>query len=1120
MDAYHNKWINDLSLVKRSLLEQELTREAALHVNAVIPRRKMSAPIPVSFSQKRLWFLNQFAPDSSAYNVATALRLKGPLDEPVLRLALEAIVDRHASLRTTFIMENDTLSQQISEKQAVEVVIKDLRALPDSEAECRRFVRNESKHIFNLRQGPLLRCHLLKLKVDEHVLLVTNHHIISDGWSITIFLRELVAFYEAFLKRKPPSLAELPIQYADYAVWQLEWLENEQRQSAYWEKQLEGPLPILELPADRPRPAVKSDSGASVTLVLPQNLTNALKIVSRKENCTVFMTLLAAFQVLLQRYTGQKDICVGVPIAGRAKIETEMLIGPFINTLVMRTDLSGNPSFKELLGRVRQVAFDAYANQDYPFEKLVEKLRPERNLSYSPLFQVLFNFRNVPDKPAKMAETSLEPFAIEHTTAQFDLTLEIAETSDGFTAEFIYNTDLFKEKFINRMFSHLQTLLQGIAADPEVNINSIPLLTDPERHQLLLEWNDTQTDYPGDQCLHQVFEAQTVRAPDAIAIIHEDKQITYRKANEQANQLAHFLIKQGVGPEVLVGICMERSIEMIVGLLGILKAGGAYVPLDPTYPKARLAFMLEDTQAPILLTQKGLLEDVSMPDVKTVYLYNNWEQFSCYDVSNPSPQTNSDNVAHVIYTSGSTGTPKGVEVLHRGVLRLLFGVNYAQLNAEETLLQLAPISFDASTFEIWGALLHGARCVLYPERIPTPRKLGAIIQKHGIRTLHLVTPLFNTIMDEDPQVLSGIEQLLIGGEALSISHVRRALECLPAIQIINGYGPTENTTFTSCYPIPRQLDKNLTSIPIGRPIGNTLVYIVDPNLNPVPIGVPGELCTGGAGLARGYLHKRNLTDEKFIPNPFSPDSNDRIYKTGDLARYLPDGNIEYLGRMDHQVKIRGFRIELGEIEVALKRHASLREAVVILREDKPGDKRLVTYMMANAKSKPTTSELQLFLKETLPDYMIPSVFVWVATLPLTSSGKLDRRALPIPDYFGFEERKPYIAPRSTVEQTIAAIWHKLLGVDKVGIHDNFFELGGHSLLVTRLVSRLRDTFHVELPVRYIFDAPTVDALAKHIEKFIRQEEVDPERIDQVLKLAQNLSDEELKRLIDQLRENK
>ena len=627
MDAYHEKWINDLSLVKRSLLEQELTREAALHVESVIPRRKMSAPIPVSFSQQRLWFLNQFAPDSSAYNVVTALRLKGPLDEPFLRLALEAMVDRHESLRTTFIMEKDTLSQQIAEKQTVEFVVKDLRALPDSEAECRKFVLNESKYIFTLRQGPLLRCHLLKLKVDEHVLLLTNHHIISDGWSMTVFLRELVAFYEAFLNGKLPLLAELPIQYADYAVWQIEWLENEKRQFTYWKKQLEGSLPILELPTDHPRPAVKSDSGASVTLALPRNLTNALKILSRKENCTLFITLLAAFQVLLQRYTGQKDICVGVPIAGRARVETETLIGPFINTLVMRTNLSGNPSFKELLGRVRQVAFDAYANQDYPFEKLVEKLQPKRDLSYSPLFQVLFNFRNVPDKPAKMAEISLEPVAIEQTTAQFDLTLEIAETSDGLTTEFIYNTDLFEEKFIKRMFSHLQVLLQGITTDPEMNINSLPLLTDPERHQLLLEWNDTQTDYPGGQCLHQLFEAQTERAPDAIAVIYEDKKITYKDLNKNANQLAHFLRQQGVASEVLVGICMERSIEMIVGLLGILKAGGAYVPLDPTYPKARLAFMLEDTQAPILLTQKGLLEDVSIPDVKTVYLDNNWNNF-------------------------------------------------------------------------------------------------------------------------------------------------------------------------------------------------------------------------------------------------------------------------------------------------------------------------------------------------------------------------------------------------------------------------------------------------------------------------------------------------------------
>ena len=890
----------------------------------------------------------------------------------------------------------------------------------------------------------------------------------------------MASLYEAISHGTVPSLPELPIQYADFAEWQREWLKGEvfASQVSYWKEQLAGKLPILELPTDHPRPAVQTYKGKRKARVLHKTLHEGIKALSEREGVTLFMTLLAAFQTLLHRYTGQDDIIVGSPIANRNQLEIERLIGFFVNTLVLRTDLSGNPTFRELLKRVREVALGAFVHQDLPFEKLVEELRVSRDLSYNPLFQVMFVLQNAPREPLQLSGLTLTPLDAETDTAKFDLTMELIEEPEGLASSIEYNTDLFDTDTVERMAGHFQALLQGIVSNPDARLSELPLLTEPERHRLLVEWNATQTDYPRDKCIHELLEEQVERTPDAVALFFEDQRLTYRELNRRANQLAHYLRRLGVGREVLVGICMERSLEMVVGLLGILKAGGAYVPLDPAYPKDRLAFMVEDTRIAVLLTQRRMIPVIPACTLKMLYLDADWDFVAGESDQNVPAQSTADSLAYVMYTSGSTGTPKGVEVLHRGVVRLVLNTNYARLDGKETFLQLAPISFDASTFEIWAALLNGATCIVYTADALSTGKLADVIRRHSVTTLWLTASLFNAVIDEDSQALRGISQLLIGGEQLSAPHVRRAQEALPGTQIINGYGPTENTTFTCCYSIPQGLARDTTTIPIGRPIANTEVYILDKHLQLVPVGVPGELYTGGDGLARGYRNRPDLTEEMFIPHPFRTKPGARLYKTGDLVRCCPDGNIEFLGRIDHQVKIRGFRIELGEIESVLGRHGSVREVVVMVREDVPGDKRLVAYIIPEGEQTPSVSVLRQYLKEKLPEYMVPNAFVMLEKLPLTPSGKVDRRALPAPEHTRPELEETYVAPRTPVEQSLAEIWADVLGVERVGVNDNFFELGGHSLKAVQLFVRIRKWAGIDLPLATLFRSPTVRALAE------------------------------------------
>ena len=806
------------------------------------------------------------------------------------------------------------------------------------------------------------------------------HHIIYDGWSLSIFFGELSQLYAAFVRGLPSPLPELSIQYADFAVWQRQWLTGEvlERQLNYWQKQLQDAPTILELPTDYPRPPIPSFRGDGQVFRLNQDLTQRLKRLSQESGATLFMTLLAAFFVLISRYSGQLDVLVGSPIANRNSSAIEKLMGFFANTLALRGDMSGNPSFLELLERVKQTTLSAYAHQDLPFEMLVEKLQLNRDLSHNPLIQVMFSLQNTPQSEASLSGLKMEslPLSVE-LKARFDLEVNFWEVSDRLEAVWCYSTDLFDAPTINQMGQHFQNLLTAIAANPNMGIFELSMLSDEERYQLLSLWNETHTDYPSDKCIHQLFEEQVKRTPDAVAVVCSAQQLTYNELNCRANQLAHYLQKLGVKPEELVGICLERSLDMIVGLLAILKVGGAYVPIDPDYPQERISFMLQDTQVKVILTCESLQTSLPNHQSIVVCLDKDWQQINQASQENLNSTVSADNLAYITYTSGSTGKPKGVEITHRSVNRLLFGVNYVHLDATQRFLQMAPIAFDASTFEIWGALLHGARCVIFTEDIPTATSLRNAIDKHGITILWLTAALFNKIIDDNSQALSGIKQLLIGGEALSVAHVHKALETLPLTQIINGYGPTESTTFTCCYPIPKQLEATIKSIPIGRPISNTQVYILDSYLQPVPIGVVGELHIGGAGLARGYLNRPELTAEKFIANPFDPpltpldkggEEPSKLYKTGDLARYLPDGNVEFLGRIDNQVKIRGFRIEIGEIETVLSQYFLLAESVVVAKENNTGDKRLVAYLVPALQNEALPEQLAQWQSEYISDW--------------------------------------------------------------------------------------------------------------------------------------------------------
>ncbi|MEH1882693.1 amino acid adenylation domain-containing protein [Nostoc sp.] len=1073
-------------LIKQGNKEQQWQRPA-------IERIPHEGLLPVSFAQERVYFIQQLAPENSAYQFQATMRFTGQLNVPVLQQSLNEIVLRHEIFRTTYTAVNGRLFQVIHPHQSISFTVIDLQIFPESEreAEAQRLVEAEVQKPLDMNQLPLIKWVLLKLNDQEHLLIHIEHHMAHDGWSFNVFLGELLELYQAFSLGNSSVLPQPLLQFADFAHWQREWVKSQsaQAQLAYWQQKLSGSSPLLELPYNRPRPTEQTYNGDQIRVELPINLCESLRVLSRQEGVTLFMTMLGAFLVVLHRYSGQDDLSVGTAVANRRMQEVEKLIGMIVNNLVLRTDLSGNPTFRELLDRVRQVTLEAYANEDLPFDKVVEVLKPIRNLSHNPLFQVMFSFHDspMPDLSLPGLDISLhEP--ISNKSSKFDLDFLVIPRSEqrvqngsktgakGITLVLEYNSDLFDAATIQEMLEQYQTLLESIVINPKQRVSELPLLTQNQQ-QLLVEWNQTHREYAAKECIHDLFAAQVELTPNAVAIQQEGQKLTYRELSDRVNQLAHYLQSLGVKPETLIGICVECSLYMIVGLLAILKAGGAYVPLDPAYPKERIAEILEDTQLGILLTQAKFLE--KLPDYarKTICLDADWPVIAQHSTANPISDVQLHNLAYIIYTSGSTGKPKGVMIEHQSLTNFALTATHEYgINAGDNILQFASICFDTSVEEILPCLSVGATLVLRTEQIlHSSDEFWRCCREWQLTVLDLPTAYWHQLVaeltPEDSRIPERLRMVIIGGEKAQLEKVKRWHSSIAHFphppQLFNSYGPTEATVITTLH---RLNSSETDCVAIGRPISNAQVYVLDKYLQPVPIGVPGELHIGGTGLARGYWQRPELTAEKFIQNP----KLDRLYKTGDLARFRADGNLEYLGRVDDQVKIRGFRIELGEIETVLRQHSQVFQAVVIAREDIPGQKRLVAYVIPH-QPPATTEELRHFLKQKLPNYMVPAAFVLLEALPMTPNRKVDYRALPAPELSRSVEDR-FVAPQTPTEEKLAAIWSEILRLKQVGIHDNFFELGGDSILSIQVISRANQA-GIQIAPKQLFKYQTIAELA-------------------------------------------
>jgi amino acid adenylation domain-containing protein/non-ribosomal peptide synthase protein (TIGR01720 family) len=1037
---------------------------------SVISPVARSEDLPLSFAQQRMWFIYQMDQQNSAYNEALTIRLTGRLNIDILEQTINAIIQRHESLRTTFPMVEGKPIQKIAPFLKIKLLVVNLKDIPQEQIDKR--IIEELQKPFDLTQAPLLRCTLFDLGYENYILVNVFHHIIIDGWSKGILFKELSEFYQAFLSNSTVDLPELTIQYADFAVWQRQWLQGEilENQLNYWKKQLTAAPLLLELPTDKPRPANPNFRGHSISFQINSELTEKLKLLSQKSGATLFMTLLAALNTLLFRYSGQDDILIGTPTANRNRQEIEPLIGFFVNTLVLRNSLEGNPAFSGLLQQARNVVLEAYANQDVPFEQVVDALEIERSLSYNPLFQVMFALQNAPLNSLELPHLKAQYLAVENQRIKFDLSLilEEIETEQGSYLEgfWEYDSHLFTDERITRMVGHFQTLLKGIVANPQQTVRELPLLTESEKQQLLEDWNQTQQDYPQNLCIHQLFEAWVEQTPDAIALIFKGEQLTYRELNSKANQLANYLQTLGVKPETLVGICIEPSLEMIVGILGILKAAGAYVPIDPTYPSERIAYMLDDSQLAVLLTQEKLVTSLPQHQAQVICLDSDWKEISTESKSSPITSLTPENLAYVIYTSGSTGKPKGVLVAHRGLCNLSQAqIKLFDVQPDSCVLQFASISFDASIWEIVMALCAGARLYLGTrEELQPGQPLLQLLQEQEITHLTLVPSALTALSSEN---LPALQNIIVAGEPCPPSLV---IQWASGRRFFNAYGPTESTvcaTVAQCF-------EDMDVLPIGRPIANTKIYILDRYLQPVPIGVPGELHLASVGLAKGYLNRPELTDSKFIANPFSQKLSDRLYKTGDLVRYGNDGQIEFVGRIDDQVKIRGFRIELGEIESVLNQHPQVKDAIVIVKEDELKTKRLYGYFIPKTEAL-TFQELRQFIQDRLPDYMIPAFLIPLESFPLTPNGKVDRRALPLPK-INPNELENYATPSTKNEQILAQIWQEVLGLKTISINDNFFELGGDSILAIQIIAKANQE-GLEITPKQLFGYQTIAQLA-------------------------------------------
>jgi amino acid adenylation domain-containing protein len=1058
--------------------------------------------LPLTFAQERVWFLQCLYPESRAYYFRTILRFRGQLDIRVLEQTLTEIIRRHESFRTTFHEGHEWPVQRIHVPWSVSLPYVDLRALPEKQRRIQEehLVKQEFQHMFHPDQLPLIRWALLQLDDYEYTLVQVEHHLIHDGWSFNVFLRELKELYEAFSQGKSSPLDELPIQVADFACWQREWIQGEEAkgQLAYWKQKLEDSPPTLALPTDHPRPPVQRFRGSLKRIEIGADLARSLRTLSRDEGVTLFMTMLAAFQLLLYRYTNQEDILIGSGIANRRWQETEGLIGMIINTLAYRAHFANSLTFRELIQQIRQSTLEAYAHQDLPFEEVVKVLHPERNLGSNPLIQVMFSFHNAPLPDLTLPNLTIEVLdLLDNGSAKFDLAviaIPRAEQSivarstakqEGITLLWEYNTDLFDEQSMIRMVQHYQMLLEGIVASPEKPLSELPLLTIAEQQQLLVTWNATSVEYPKDQCIHHLFEAQVLRTPEAIAVTWRKQQLTYQELNARANQLAHYLRDLGVKRGELVGICLERSIEMIIGFLGVLKAGGGYVPLDPSYPPERLAFMLADSQASVLVTESSTLEQLSAYTGQIVYLDVNWPIINRSMVDNPDSAGGAENVAYMIYTSGSTGRPKGAGVYHRGVVNLLhWFVEEFQISADDTSLIVTSHSFDLTQKNIFAPLTVGGKVALFGSNLYDVAALCQNLCEQSATLLNCTPSAFYPLLEYAGQSqepfcqLTSLRHLFLGGEPIISPKLQNWLHSpICHAEIVNTYGPTECTDIATFYRLPRGRQGSEVFVPIGKPIWNVKILILDQDLRLVPIGVVGELCILGDGLGTGYIRDSALTAMRFSPHPYTNECGPVLYRTGDIARYRPDGNIELLGRMDQQIKIRGFRVEPGEIEAILRENVGVQDCVVMVQSDVQGIKRLLAYIVPVPERSLSPSGLRHYLAERLPDYMIPSAFIPLTSLPLTANGKLDKNALPVPSETPDQTPVGITAPGNLIELHMTNLFEDILGVHPVGITQNFFDLGGHSLAAVRLMNQIKSTFGLDLPLTTLFQAQTVESLA-------------------------------------------
>ncbi len=1126
-----------VELPLRSLFESPTVAELAQRVETALKKGQKVAAVPIekttrddylplSFAQQRLWFFNQLEPNSPVYNLSRSVRLQGELKVAALEKSFNEIIRRHEVLRTVFQSQDGKPVQVILPEVTIKLPVVDLRnCSPEQQAaEIQHYAKTQAQYSFDLTTAPLLNVLLLQLKEQEYILLFTIHHIVADGWSTGVIIRELAAFYESFSTGKPCELPSLPIQYADFAVWQRTWLQKEvfASQMQYWKQQLDGNLPILELPITKPRSKYQTFVGKTQQFTLSSSLTAKLKALSQKQNVTLFMTLLAAFKTLLYRYTGQEDILVGSPIANRNRREIEELIGFFVNTIVLRTRLQADCSFINLLKQVREVTLGAYIHQDLPFELLVEELQPQRHLSHTPVFQVMFALQNAPQEELKLTGLSIKQENIDTETSGFDFSLDITEKNNCLLCLWEYNSNLFEPDDITRLQGHFQTLLEGIVANPEQRLSELPLLTANEEHQLLVEWNNTQVDYPLEQCIHRLFEAQVAKTPDAVAVVYNHQKLTYQELNQRANQLARLLVVLGAKTGEFIGICKPRDINFLIAIIAVFKVGGVYVPIDSTYPPDRINYMINNSEVKFLLTDShwkdiSLLKDCphlkylifldvkssqhSLPAIAGLEIY---EQLDFDKLPKENLDINNTPLApaYMIYTSGSTGLPKGAIIRHIEAINHIYAqFDALKLDQSLTFLQSAPASSDISVWQFLAPILIGGKTVIVDtQTVCEPEKLFKIIQQENITIVELVPVVILGLLEyicslsERERLLPSLKWMMVTGESVPVTVVNQWLQLYPSIKVVNAYGPTEAADDITGFIVDKPLPPHQRTVPIGKPLANLNIYILDSQMQLLPIGVPGEICVSGFGVGMGYWKNEASTKSNFIPNRFItnakplPGTNtDFIYKTGDLGRWLPDGNIEFLGRIDYQVKIRGFRIELGEIEAVINQYSSISTSVVVVWENETGNKSLVAYVTVQPGQTLSVPELRRFLESKLPSYMVPAAFTILEELPLTPNGKIDRLALPAPDLTQSIPKSDSGAFFTPIEEILVGIWSEVLGIRQIGIHDNFFELGGHSLLATQVISRVRKTFGLDIPLQRLFEFPTISELAREIEQTSSQD---------------------------------